>query len=112
MSWGKVKKINSDMSKALNVLIAEKTNIRIQTVSFYFSKSITETATGTIETIDTSKSIIIPISPVVPNDVASLAFNFSTDGSSVSATVRYPSGSTVVAFSYTVAVVTFGATVV
>lgn len=121
MSWAEVKKINSDMAKPLDTLISEKTDIKIQTVTVNIpSIKITaftqsNTGTATISQVDVEKSILIPISPVFP-DVGAYTItdmSYSLNDTSVSITAHF-SGSLddyTPTLNYTVAVLTFGATV-
>lgn len=109
MSWAEVKKINSDMAMPLDKLITDKTNIKIQMVTFTFTtSSSTDNQTKTIDAVDTSKSIIIPVSYVNVSSVSSLSFGFSTNAvvfcNRTVSVGRDP-------FDYTLAVITFGATV-
>lgn len=81
MSWAETKKINSDMSKPLDVLIEEKNNVKIQTVSFNLTANVSAiTVTANIDEIDISKSIIYISSFInMPNTAAiSIGFNSST----------------------------------
>ena len=121
MSWAEVKKINGNMAKSLDELITEKTNVKIQTVTVYVpsesgAKHDTATSTGTttIETIDASKSLIVPISPVISDAgniprITGVTYNLTNTSVSVSATY-YTAGS-YGGNSFTVAVITFGGNV-
>ena len=122
MSWSEVKKINSDVTKPLDVLIMEKTNVKIQTVTIKVpgttSKSPTSsTGTATIETIDVSKSLTVPISTFILTDTSSSPYvtgiSYDLSSTSVSATISFcnPGSVTGKGISLTVAVITFGGNV-
>lgn len=71
--------------KPLNKIVEDCTNIKVQTVTFSFSNSDAPTGTTktvTIDEIDVSKSIIVPISWLGLANTNSLAFGFN-DGSSI-----------------------------
>lgn len=109
MSWAEVKKINSDMTKPLDELIIEKTNVKIQTITFSFSSSVVapNTITQTISQVDTSKSIIVPISYINEPYVSSLSYAF-TSSTEIKATRTITEGYSVTNFNATVLVITFG----
>ncbi len=123
MSWAEVKKINGNMAKSLDELITEKTNVKIQMVTVYVptislsSKIYTGTSTGTsaIETVDVSKSLVVPISPVLQGMNSSqyiTGVTYSLTSTSVSVNASYYSAlSSCGGDSFTVAVITFGGNV-
>ena len=117
MSWAETKKINSDMTKPLDKLITEKTNIKIQTVnieipsftSSYSDESVSKTVE--IDEIDTSKSIIYPLylAPTHSGyDIVSVSYELSSN--SIKLTVGYDlaNGIMVSGFTHTVQIITFG----
>lgn len=109
MSWAETKKINSDMAKPLDTLIIEKTNVKIQTVTFSFSSSLVapDTITQTISQVDTNKSIIVPISYINEPYVSSLSYAF-TSSTEIRATRTTKEGYSSTNFNTTVLVITFG----
>lgn len=109
MSWAEVKKINSDMSKPLDALIIEKTNVKIQTITFSFTSSgiAPDTITQTISQVDTSKSIIVPISYINEPYVSSLSYAF-TSSTEIKATRTIAEGQLPTKFNTTILVITFG----
>lgn len=122
MSWAEVKKINSDMTKPLDTLISEKTDIKIQTVTVtipsitYTALRTSSTGTATLSQVDIEKSILIPISPVFSDEgsgytITALAYNLSDTSVSITVTFSGPTDSNTSPLQYTVAVLTFGATV-
>lgn len=122
MSWAEVKKINSDMTKPLDTLISEKTDIKIQTVTVtipsitYTALRTSSTGTATLSQVDIEKSILIPISPVLSDGgngytITALAYNLSDTSVSITVTFSGPTDSNTSPLQYTVAVLTFGATV-
>lgn len=122
MSWAEVKKINSDMTKPLDKLIIEKTDIKVQTVTVnipsitYGALRTSSTGTATISQVDVEKSILIPISPTfsdVGSGFTATGLTYSLNDTSVSITVTFsgPTDSNTSPLQYTVAVLTFGATV-
>lgn len=109
MSWAETKKINSDMAKPLDTLIIEKTNVKIQTVTFSFSSGVVapSTITQTISQVDTNKSIIVPISYINEPYVSSLSYAF-TSSTEIKATRTITEGHSLTKFNTTVLVITFG----
>lgn len=109
MSWAETIKINSDMSKPLDTLIIEKTNVKIQTVTFNFSSGLVapDTITKTISQTDISKSIIVPISYINEPYVSSLSYAF-TSPTEIKAMRTITDGQNKTSFNTTVLVITFG----
>ncbi len=109
MSWAETIKINSDMSKPLDTLIIEKTNVKIQTITFNFLSGLVapDTITKTISQTDTSKSIIVPISYINEPYISSLSYAF-TSSTEINATRTVTDGQMKTAFNTTVLVITFG----
>ena len=97
--------------KPLNKIVEDCTDIKVQTVTFSFSNKDEPTGTTktvTIDEIDVSKSIIVPISWLRLTATTSLAFGFNS-GTSIYCTRN---GTNYEAFDFTVQVITFGANVV
>lgn len=109
MSWAETIKINSDMAKPLDTLIIEKTNVKIQTVTFNFSSGLVapNTITQTISQVDTNKSIIVSISYINEPYVSSLSYAF-TSSTEIKATRTVADSQMKTAFNTTVLVITFG----
>lgn len=104
--------VNSDINKTLDVLITEKTNIKIQTKTLYFSNSGASAynVTENIDEVDISKTIIIPVSYVNDANTVSISVNF-INSSQIRATRTGPRDGIPGAINYTVLVITFGANV-
>ena len=104
--------VNSNIDKTLDILIKEVTNIRIQTVSFDFEahSDTTQSKSKTITSIDTNKSIIVPLSHVFDETTTSISFGF-TNSSTIYCT-RTINHKGYFPLNYTVAVITFSAGVI
>ena len=115
MSWAEVHKINSNIKKPLDDLIAEKTNVKMQTIYFAFkaggsSVSAPNTVNVGIVEVDIQKSIIVPISYVNTASIKSLSYNF-VDSTTVSCTRSQVSGYAQTDFTVSAIVITFGGNV-
>lgn len=104
--------VNSDINKTLDVLITEKTNIKIQTKTLYFSDrgSNAYNVTENIDEVDVSKSIIVPISYVNDNTTSSISVNF-INNNQIQAQRTNATGLAPNPVNYTVLIITFGANV-
>ena len=115
MSWAEVHKINSNIKKPLDDLIAEKTNVKMQTVNFAFKAGTSfaaapNTVNVGIDGVDIEKSIIVPISYVNTTSIKSLSYNF-VDSTTISCTRAQVSDYAQSDFTVTAIVITFGGNV-
>lgn len=91
MSWAEIKKVNSDMSKPLDVLIKELMQRKVQTVTIYLgtrATSLSNAATGELTEIVNPEKTVINIKSQISSEnisgaVMSLNYGLKEDGKTI-----------------------------